>query len=227
MCLINCSKSITISYLLFILSMKYLKYILVALIWLIWLSFFAEWWWAIIPWFFLIWVAYLLWSKHYWSLLDKYNLTSKKWWIILTALTLLFITRGGSYIEAPLPTDTNIVIENNEGVAEEVISPVEVEMAAEEPKDEPVEVAVEKKEETLWQKNSIIKANSYMKRGWFSEQSLTKQLDYEWFSSEDIVYAIDSIAPDRKEHAIIKANSYMKRGWFSEQSLTKQLDYEW
>lgn len=80
--------------------------------------------------------------------------------------------------------------------------------------------------ETLSQKNAVRKAKSYLEMSAFSRSGLIKQLEFEKFSTEDAVYAVDKIGADWNKQAERKAKSYLEMSGFSRDSLIKQLEFE-
>lgn len=74
--------------------------------------------------------------------------------------------------------------------------------------------------------NAIKKAQSYLKYSAFSKQSLIEQLEFEKFSNEDAIFAVDSLNVNWNEQAIKKAESYLKYSAFSKQGLIEQLEFE-
>lgn len=86
--------------------------------------------------------------------------------------------------------------------------------------------AEEEAKRTASQKNAIRKAESYLSFTAFSRGRLIEQLEYEGFSNEDAVYAVDHINVDWNEQAYEKAKSYLEWGSFSEARLIEQLEFE-
>ncbi len=82
------------------------------------------------------------------------------------------------------------------------------------------------KEPTVSQKNALRKAQSYLSYSAFSRKGLIEQLEYEGFSNEDSVYAVDRVGADWKQQAVKKGESYLKYSAFSRQGLIEQLEYE-
>lgn len=76
------------------------------------------------------------------------------------------------------------------------------------------------------QKNALDKAKSYLSFSAFSYQGLIEQLEYEQFSHEDAVYAVDNCGADWNEQAAKKAASYLDISPFSRDGLIEQLEYE-
>jgi hypothetical protein len=60
----------------------------------------------------------------------------------------------------------------------------------------------------------------------FSRDGLIKQLEFEKFSNEDAIYALDNINTDWNKQAERKAKSYLDMSGFSRDSLIKQLEFE-
>lgn len=67
---------------------------------------------------------------------------------------------------------------------------------------------------------------SYLRYSSFSYNGLVEQLEYEGFSHEDAVYAVDNCGADWKEQAVEKAKSYLEYSSFSYDGLIEQLEYE-
>lgn len=82
------------------------------------------------------------------------------------------------------------------------------------------------KNETTGQKNAVKKAKSYLNHSSFSYTGLIKQLEYEGFSNEEAIYAVDNCDADWNEQAAKKAKSYLKHSSFSKQGLIDQLEFE-
>ena len=70
------------------------------------------------------------------------------------------------------------------------------------------------------------KARQYLNSSGFSRTGLIKQLNYEGFSNDDSIYAVDSINANWSEQAVRKAAQYLKSSGFSRSGLIKQLVYE-
>ena len=60
----------------------------------------------------------------------------------------------------------------------------------------------------------------------FSRQGLIEQLEYEGFSHEDAVTAVDACDADWSEQAVKKAQSYLSFTSFSEKGMIEQLEYD-
>lgn len=76
------------------------------------------------------------------------------------------------------------------------------------------------------QSNALKKAHSYLDTMPFSYSGLVKQLEYEGFSHEDSVFAVDRCNADWNEQAVKKARNYLDIMAFSRKSLIDQLKYE-
>lgn len=74
--------------------------------------------------------------------------------------------------------------------------------------------------------NAIKKAQSYLNYMAFSKNGLIKQLEFEKFSHEDSVYAVDNVSVDWNQQALKKAKSYLNSMAFSRNGLIKQLEFE-
>lgn len=81
-------------------------------------------------------------------------------------------------------------------------------------------------EETMSQKNAVKKANSYINYSAFSRQGLISQLEFDEFSNEDAVYAVDTIDVDWNKQAARKAKSYLDYTAFSRNGLISQLEFD-
>lgn len=79
---------------------------------------------------------------------------------------------------------------------------------------------------TIGQKNALEQAKSYLEVLSFSRDGLIEQLEYEKYSYQDAVYAVDHCGANWNEQALKKAKSYLETMAFSEQGLIDQLVYE-
>ena len=79
---------------------------------------------------------------------------------------------------------------------------------------------------TLGQKNAIKSAQSYLGFMAFSASGLIDQLEYEGYSHEDAVFAVERCGADWNEQAAKAAKSYLDMMAFSRDSLIDQLIYE-
>ena len=79
---------------------------------------------------------------------------------------------------------------------------------------------------TMGEKNALKKALSYLDYTAFSYSGLIKQLEFEGFSHEEAVYAVNNCGADWNEQAALKAQSYLDYTAFSRDGLIKQLESE-
>lgn len=82
------------------------------------------------------------------------------------------------------------------------------------------------KEPTLAQKNALKSALSYLDYSAFSYTGLIKQLEYEKYSHDDALYAVDNCGADWNVQALKSGRSYLDYSSFSRQGLINQLKYE-
>ena len=79
---------------------------------------------------------------------------------------------------------------------------------------------------TISQENALESAESYLRVMPFSYSGLVEQLEYEGYSHEDAVYAVDRCGADWNEQAALMAQSYLDTMSFSRSGLIEQLEYE-
>lgn len=79
---------------------------------------------------------------------------------------------------------------------------------------------------TTGQKNALKSAESYLSFMAFSYSGLVKQLEYEKYSHEDAIYAVDHCGAGWNEQAAKSAASYLSFSSFSRDGLIKQLEFE-
>lgn len=79
---------------------------------------------------------------------------------------------------------------------------------------------------SIGQQNALKSAKSYLSHSAFSYKSLVGQLEYEEFTSEQAVYAVDNCGADWNEQAVKSAKSYLSHSSFSREGLIGQLEYE-
>lgn len=79
---------------------------------------------------------------------------------------------------------------------------------------------------SMEEKNAIKKAESYLSFTSFSRSGLIKQLEFEGFSHDASVVAVDNINVDWNEQAAKKAESYLSFTSFSRSGLMEQLEFE-
>ena len=82
------------------------------------------------------------------------------------------------------------------------------------------------KEPTKGQKNALKSAKSYLRYSSFSYEGLIHQLEFEEYSHEEAVYAVDNCGADWNEQAVKMAKSYLAHSSFSRFGLIKQLEFE-
>ncbi len=83
-----------------------------------------------------------------------------------------------------------------------------------------------KSNETMSQRNALNSAKSYLRFTSFSREGLIKQLEYEQYSLEDAVYAVDNCGADWSAQAVASAKSYLGIMSFSRQGLIDQLEHD-
>ncbi len=79
---------------------------------------------------------------------------------------------------------------------------------------------------TVSQANALERAQSYLSFMPFSREGLIEQMEYEEFSHDDAVYAVDHCGADWMAQAVAKAKSYLDVTAFSYTGLIEQLEYE-
>ena len=79
---------------------------------------------------------------------------------------------------------------------------------------------------TTSQSNALKKAKEYLNYTCFSREGLIGQLEYEDFSREDAVYAVDNCGANWSDQALGKAKEYLSFTSFSYSGLIDQLEYE-
>lgn len=79
---------------------------------------------------------------------------------------------------------------------------------------------------TVSQTNALSCAQDYLSYTAFSRISLISQLEYEGFSKNDAIYAVDNCGADWNKQAIKMAKTYLNYTAFSEDGLISQLEYE-
>ncbi|MCT7658345.1 Ltp family lipoprotein [Mycobacterium deserti] len=76
------------------------------------------------------------------------------------------------------------------------------------------------------QQNALRKAEDYLDYTAFSREGLIEQLEFDDFSTEDAVYAVDHITVDWNEQAAKKAQDYLDYTSFSRGGLIEQLIFD-
>ena len=79
---------------------------------------------------------------------------------------------------------------------------------------------------SISKKNALEKAKSYLSHSAYSRESLINQLEFEQYSNEDAVYAVDNVGADWNEQAVKKARSYLSHSAYSREGLINQLEFE-
>lgn len=79
---------------------------------------------------------------------------------------------------------------------------------------------------SMGQQNALKSAKSYLSHSAFSYNGLIGQLEYEKYSHEEAVYAVDNCGADWNEQALKSAKSYLSHSAFSYKGLVGQLEYE-
>lgn len=79
---------------------------------------------------------------------------------------------------------------------------------------------------TLGEENALESAESYLEFSSFSYQGLVEQLEFEGYSNEEAVYAVNNCGADWNEQAAKTAQSYIDLMSFSRQELIDQLEFE-
>lgn len=136
----------------------------------------------------------------------------KRTWVwVLVVLILLSASGSGG-------TETVDSIEQKDQSASVSITEPTIE-----PEKEP-EIVIPS--ETMGQKNALSSAFSYLNYSSFSKSGLIEQLEFESFSHEDAVYAVDRCGADWNEQAGLSAEAYLKYSSFSRDGLIEQLEFE-
>lgn len=79
---------------------------------------------------------------------------------------------------------------------------------------------------TKGQENALKQAKNYLELMPFSAKGLIEQLEYEGYTHDDAVFAVNNCGADWNEQAVKKANSYLSIMAFSRQGLIEQLEFE-
>ncbi len=79
---------------------------------------------------------------------------------------------------------------------------------------------------TMGQRNALAKAADYLSFTAFSFSGLVEQLEFEGFSHDDAVFAVENCGADWNEQAAKKAQSYLDFMSFSRSGLIEQLEFE-
>lgn len=130
-----------------------------------------------------------------------------------TTLNTQSVKQGGSAIAPANPTRQGYTFNGWSGDFKNVSSDLTIE-------------AKWTKIPTTSEANALKKAKSYLNYSAFSYEGLIEQLEFEKFSYEDAVYAVDNCGADWYAQAAKKAKSYMDFSSFSRGSLIDQLEFE-
>lgn len=79
---------------------------------------------------------------------------------------------------------------------------------------------------TIGQSNALRSAKQYLEIQAFSYNGLIEQLEYEKYTHEEAVYAVDNCGADWNEQAVKSAKGYLDMMAFSREELIEQLQYE-
>ena len=128
--------------------------------------------------------------------------------------------------EAPKAENTKAPEEATEAPAPEAAA-VETEAPATEAETLPPATEAPPADDlSIGQKNALRSAISYIDIMPFSASGLIEQLEYEGYSHEDAVYAVEHCGADWNEQAAKDAKSYIEMMPFSRDSLIEQLVYD-
>ena len=146
--------------------------------------------------------------------------------------SVVITVENGQHIEASEPSVFEFVQETltgsniSENQNDKIKNPTTEKGKETKPTVQKTTVAKTESKETMGQKNARKKAESYLDFSAFSRESLIEQLEFEGFSNEDAVYAVDNVDVDWNEQALEKAKSYLDFSAFSEEGLIEQLEFE-
>lgn len=79
---------------------------------------------------------------------------------------------------------------------------------------------------SLGKQNALEEAKDYLKYSSFSYEGLIEQLEYEKYSYDEAVYAVNNCGANWDEQALLSAKNYIEYSGFSYQGLVEQLEYE-
>lgn len=79
---------------------------------------------------------------------------------------------------------------------------------------------------TIGQQNALKSAKQYLEISAFSYSGLVSQLEYEQYTHEEAVYAVDNCGADWNEQAVKSERQYLDISAFSRDGLIEQLEYE-
>lgn len=142
---------------------------------------------------------------------------------------LTFMIYGAMYNVFNGTTADNIAISYINEATGEVIHTTnssELGEAFEEEPTQPTEPEIDTSNMTMGQKNALQSAKDYLAFSAFSYSGLIEQLEYEQYSHDDAVFAVDNCGADWFEQALESALSYLSFSAFSYTGLIEQLEYE-
>ena len=141
----------------------------------------------------------------------------KKWWFWVIVVFALIGSSGGE--DASVETAERIESSSNtESIVATFVNETEtIEVPTTE---EPVE------DLTMGQRNALKAAENYLRFTAFSYEGLISQLEFEQYSREDAVYAVDHCGADWNEQALKAAKNYLDFTAFSYEGLIDQLVFE-
>lgn len=142
----------------------------------------------------------------------------KKWWFwVIVVLLLGSIGNAGNDV-------------GNEGTVNDDTLSVETapfpDNQSEDTKPEEAKETEPKIEMTTSQKNALRSAQNYLSFSAFSYEGLIGQLEFEQYTHEDAVFAVDHCGADWNEQALKSAKNYLDFSAFSYSGLIKQLEFE-
>ncbi len=79
---------------------------------------------------------------------------------------------------------------------------------------------------SLGMQNALEEAINYLEYSSFSYNGLIDQLEFEQYSHEEAVYAVDNCGADWYEQALLTAENYIEYSGFSYEGLVEQLEFE-
>ncbi len=120
-------------------------------------------------------------------------------------------------------SDSNYEGETNNQITSELKEKKEVSYSSETEKEEVEDPLADA---TVSQANAYRSAVSYLKHSSFSRQGLIEQLEFEKYSTDDAIWAVDKCEVDWKEQAVMSGESYLKHSAFSYDGLIEQLEFE-
>ena len=141
----------------------------------------------------------------------------KKWWFwIVVFVVLISLVSGGETEENSVSVNqTQDIVSSSESKPKET----EPALATEYPIEEDESV-------TVGMKNALNSAKAYLTFTAFSYEGLISQLEFEQYTYEEAVYAVDNCGADWNEQAQKSAKNYLSFTAFSYDGLIDQLEFE-